>query len=163
VLDAALLWSACAVAVICATATVAATAESLNLGNVVLAQEYTGLFLVRRPIAALLFVAGASLAAQPSALDAMLGAPSAKRALALTIFGIAVAALGATLFAAGYSGPRWPAYAWLGVKTLAVFAVLALARIALARLNAGTRLRLAWGCAALGLVQLSVSLAMAMR
>lgn len=160
-LDAALLWSACAVAVCCAIGTVASTAESLNLGNVVLAQEYTGLFLVRRPVAALLFVAGASLAAQPSALDAMFGAPSARRALALTIFGVAVAALGATLFAAGYSGPRWPAYAWLGMKTLAVLAVLALTRIALARLNAGTRLRLAWACAAIGLVQLGVSFAMA--
>lgn len=163
ILDAALLWAGCGLALCGAMGAVVATAESMQLDSVVLAQEYTALFVLRQPVAALVYVVAVALAGRRAALGAVFGAPSPARTVASWLLIVAMSGLGATLFAGGFYGERLAAPAWLGIKTLAVLALIAGGRAGSMRLRSGTVLRIAWACAGIGLVNLAVAFALAMR
>jgi hypothetical protein len=163
ILDALMLWSGCALALGSVMGAVATTAESLQLDSVVLAQEYTRMFLIQQPAGALIFLAAVSLGARGSAFAAILGPPSAGRGVAGALLLVALSALGATMFAGGYAGEGLAPLAWLGIKTLAVLALVLVGRMAAGRLTGSARIGLAWIAAGLGLVNLVAAFAMAIR
>jgi NADH-quinone oxidoreductase subunit H len=162
-LDAAALWSGCALAGLGALAAVAATAESLEPLNIVLAQRNTSLYVVRQPVAAWIYLVALALAGQESALLAVLGPPSRARSLALVSVTISLAALGATAFLGGFDGPHLPGSAWVAIKTGVVALAVIAIRFALRGLTAGGRLAIAWAAAGVGVLNLIMTLALAMR
>jgi NADH-quinone oxidoreductase subunit H len=152
------LWAATGLTMLTAAAAVAATAQSLDLANIVRAQANSTLYLLRQPAAASLYVMGFVLAADESVLRAVLGAKTRSRRAAEAVLLAAVAALGATLFLGGWLGSGLPDAAWVAVKTLAVAVLLVLLRGRFASLAPASRLAIAWGAAMAGFVNLAVTL-----
>lgn len=126
-LRAAVVWAGCCVAMLLALTAVVVTAQTLDLRNVVLAQENTLPYLLLQPVAAGVFIvalaAAASHGVQPPG-----GAPGTRRvAEGLHLF--VGCAVGGTLFLGGYSGPFLSGPVWLLAKAGALMlAVLALSR-----------------------------------
>lgn len=152
------MWAACGVAWISAGAAVAATAQTLDLGNVVRAQLNTSLYLLLQPAAASVFTMTAVLAADDATLHGVFGAPGVARRASELGFGFAVSALAATLFLGGYGGPWLPAPVWLVLKAAVVLAVLVLLRRRFASVAPKARVALAFGAAIAGLLNLAVTL-----
>lgn len=163
ILDAVALWAACALAVTCAAVAVAATAESLSLENIVLAQRNTAPYIVKQPLAAWIYVVACALALQEPALRVVLGPPSRWRDVAIGLVVIALSALGATLFLGGFGGGYVVGLVWVAIKTVVVaFAVLAL-RAWAGRMSGGVRMNIAWAAALAGLVNLVPTFVQAIR
>jgi len=162
-LEAASLWGACGLAVLTAFGAVAVTAETLSLQNIVLAQQNTALFALRQPAAASVYVVALALAGQSPALRTVFGPLSGPRLLAESAVVLVLSALGATLFLGGFAGGWLAAPLWVLVKTLAVTALLMLARDRLAGLAHGPRLAIAWLAALVGFVNLAISQVLAVR
>lgn len=157
-LEAAALWAGCGLTLIVAAAAVGATAETVDPGNIVLAQQYTGLYLLKQPVAAWIFAVALALASHPAALDALVGIATKGRALGLGLLLVAFCGLGATLFLGGYLGGPLEGPAALILKTAAMLAFVLLLRASLARLTPGSRLAIAWAAAGAGLLNLVVTL-----
>lgn len=162
-LRAATLWSACGLALLLAATAVAATAQTLDLRNIVLAQDHTRLFALRQPAAASVFAAAFALAADEAALRAVLGRPGPTRRALEALLAAAAAALGATLFLGGYAGPALPAPLWLALKTVAVAALLFWMRRGFSALAPSARLAIAWAGAGVALLNLAISLVVLAR
>lgn len=156
-LETASLWGACALALLASLAAVAATAESLNLENIVLAQRNTALYVLKQPAAASVYVVSAAVAMQAPLLRAVLGEKSLGRLLAETMLLIALAALGATLFLGGFAGGGIPGPLWVVAKTAAVLALTMAMRRKLSGLGYGGRLAIAWGAALVALANLAIT------
>jgi len=162
-LESAALWAACGLAALASLAAVAASAETLNLALVVAAQQNTGLYLLKQPAAASVFLAALALAGQAPALRAVLGPPSRPRTVAEAIVIVVLAALGATLFLGGHAGAGLPGPVWLLLKTAVVSLALVAMRRRLAGLADGPRLAIAWAAAMVGLLNLAITLVLVTR
>ena len=142
ILDTLLLLAGCGVAITASLASVAMTAESLQADNVVLAQQYTKLFVIRLPVAASAALVAAALAGRRRAAEER---PRAARVSAL-LLDIAGAALIATAFLGGFAGPRLPGIVWVALKSGVVLAVVLLLRRWMRDASA-RGLSVAWGAA----------------
>jgi len=162
-LESAALWAACGLAALASMAAVAATAETLNLALIVAAQQNTGLYLLKQPAAASVYLAALALAGQAPALRAVLGPPSRPRAVTEAILIAVLAALGATIFLGGFAGAGLPGPAWLLLKTAVVSVALVAMRRRLSGLADGPRLAIAWAAAIVGLINLAITLALVTR
>jgi NADH-quinone oxidoreductase subunit H len=158
VVRAAALWGACGLAVVLAGAAVVVTAQTFDLSNVVRAQDHTHVYLMRQPAAACVFAVALALAADPGALQLVLGPPLRARRLAEGMFVIAVSALGATVFVGGWVGPLLPPAGWVLVKTVAVAGGLLVLRRWFAGVAPAARVAIAWGAALVALLNLAASL-----
>jgi hypothetical protein len=152
---AAALWAGCALALLGAVASIAASAETLDLSNVVLAQKFNGAYLVKQPVAAWIFAVSLALT---SDADALFGAWSIPRFIALTMWLCVFSGLGATLFIGGYLGASLEGWAALLLKTLAFAVFVLLLRRTLRRVPPSARLGIAWAAAAVGLLNVIVTL-----
>lgn len=143
--EAAALRTGCALTCFLAVAAVAASAETLDLNNIVLAQKYNGLYLVHQPVAAWIFLVAVSMTVRWRLPEILLLA--------------VLSALGATLFLGGYIGSATleglPA---LLLKTAAVFAFIAALRTSLVRVTPSARLAIAWAGAGVGFLNLVITL-----
>jgi NADH-quinone oxidoreductase subunit H len=140
---AAVVWAGCGVAMLLAILAVVAVAQTMDLGNIVLAQQNTLPYALVEPVAALVFVVALAVLwshrVRPPG-----SAPPAARRLAEGLHLFVCCSLGSTLFLAGYAGPVLPGPVWLVAKSVAlVVAVLMLGR-RLARLPDDRRRVLAW-------------------
>ena len=160
-LEAATLWCAAGLAILAATAAVSAGASSLNLDYIVQAQRHTALFVLTQPAAASIYIVALALAGQDDVLRDVLAAPRRRAVALLALAGWS--ALGALLFLGGYAGRGLPGPVWLLLKTLAVAALLLVARRRLSGLAPGPRLAIAWAGCLLGFVNLAISLVLAPR
>src|SRR5207237_1029459 len=133
-LDTLALWAGCALALAGAAAAVAASAETLDLDNIVLAQRNTGLYLLHQPLAAWVALVAVALATQNDLAAGWLGPRSPVSRLALALIGGAGAALAPTARGAVV----WLAAAMLGVGGICLalgndfVALLVIALLALA-------------------------------
>lgn len=152
------LWATVGLAMLLAAASAAATAQTLDLANVVRAQINTSLYLFRQPVAASVFVMAFVLASDEGALTALLGGRSTERSLAEGALGAAVAAMGATLFLGGWAGPVLPGPVWVAVKSLALGIMLFGLRRKFAAVPVTVRLAMAWGAALAALLNLMVTM-----
>jgi NADH-quinone oxidoreductase subunit H len=157
-LEAASLWGACGLALLAALAAVAASAESLNLENIVVAQQNTALYVLKQPAAASVYLAAIAVASQPPLLRVVTGPPSRARFLVELLFLAALAALGATLFLGGFAGATLPGAAWVAIKAGVVLTLLLVMRRKLGGLGFGGRLAIAWGAAMVALANLAITL-----
>lgn len=163
VLDALLMLAGCGLAMLAAAASVAAMTESLQVDSVVLAQQYTGWYLLKQPAAAAVFLASASLGGHRGVLGEALGAPGPARTAAALALDVAAAALAATLFAAGFSGPGLPGVLLLVIKTVVALGLILGLRRAFERLGTGSRLTIAWGGTLAGIANLVLTFFLALR
>lgn len=138
------LWAGCAVALAASLVAVATDAQTLELRNLVAAQQNTHLYALQQPVAATVFVLALALAGDDSALQAAFGQPSRPREASLLAAVLACGALGATVFLGGYVGPALPAPLWLALKSAFLAGVVVMARGALRRLPDERRVLLAW-------------------
>lgn len=153
ILDTLLLLAGCGVAMTASLAAVAMTAESLQADNIVLAQQYTKLFVVRLPVAASAALVAAALAGRRTGTDAR---PRAAR-VATLLLDIAGATLIATAFLGGFSGPRLPGIVWVALKSASVLAVVLLLRRWMRDASA-RGLAIAWGAAVAAILSLLFTL-----
>lgn len=156
-LRAAALWTVCGLAIVASCAAITGTAETMNLGNVVLAQENTRLYALLQPAAAAVYLMALVLAAEDAALDAVLGTSRPARLTGLVLLGLPVCALGALLFLGGTSGPVLPGALWLALKAGVVFGLLFLVRRRFAVLRGGPRFAIAWVACIVALVNLAIT------
>ena len=161
-LEAAWMWGAAIMLLLCAVAAVAATAESLDLRNIVLAQANTTLYVAGQPAAAALFLVAIALAGSNAALDPVLGPAHRGRGAILLVVAVVLSVLGATLFLGGYAGDRLPPVAWLILRSAVVFLAILFLRERLRRITPASRHRIAWGCAIVGVVNLAIVMIRAM-
>ncbi len=144
-IEAAAWWTGCGLTCFLAVAAVAASAETLDPNNIVLAQKYNGLYLVHEPVAAWIFLVAVAMTVQWRIPGILLLA--------------VLSALGATLFLGGYIGNATleglPA---LLLKSAAVFAFIAALHSSLTRVSPSARLAIAWAGAGVGFLNLVITL-----
>lgn len=155
-LRAAALWTVCGLALAASSAAITGSAETMNLGNVVLAQENTQLYALFQPAAAAVFLMSLVLASERAALVAVIGDSRPARVAAM-LLALPACALGAMLFLGGTAGPALPGAAWLALKTLVVMGLLLLARPRFAALRAGPRFAIAWLACLVALINLAIT------
>lgn len=156
-LRAAALWSVCGLALLTASVAVTGTAETMNLSNVVLAQENTSLYALLQPVAAAVYLVALVLAAEDAALEAVLGPPARARTIGLLLLTLPACALGAVLFLGGSAGPALPGVVWLALKAGVVFGLLFLVRRRFAVLVGGARFAVAWVACLVALLNLGIT------
>ena len=139
------LWTGCALTSFLAVAAVAASAETLDLNNIVLAQKYNGLYLVHQPVAAWIYLVAVAMVVRWRVPEVLLLA--------------VLSALGATLLLGGsIGGSALEGLPALLLKTAAVFAFIAALHASLARVGLSARLTIAWAGAGVGLLNLVITL-----
>lgn len=144
-LELAALWTGCELTCFLAIAAVAASAETLDLNNIVLAQKNNGLYLVHEPVAAWIFLVAVAMTVRWRIPGILLLA--------------VLSALGATLFLGGYLGnPALEGLPALLLKTAAVFAFIAALHSSLKRVSTSARLAIAWAGAGAGFLNLVITL-----
>lgn len=157
--ESAALWSACGLALLGAFAAVVVSAESLNLGNIILAQRYTGQFILKQPLAAWIYAVAVALAVQRVAPPLA----ASRRGLLLSIpLLVAGAWLGGILFLGGrLGGLAWPLVMAIrvGVMLIAILALQQWTRT----MSPGTRQTIAWASALAALLNLILALVSAVR